>query len=350
MTAQAIAPAAPIVGRRVTPTARLLLPADAPEDLWLATRRGDHRDGTTRIGSSDVSDILEVGYKTPLHVFHIKRRELPEDDAGEAALWGKLHEETIAREWARRNRSVVRRVGIVANIKRPWMTCTLDRRILECPLNRETRESCALEIKTRNAFVADKWVRAVPDDVLAQTLWQIEVTGYDHVHVGVLIGGNDYRQTVIRREGNEQIISDIVTAAANMRDRIMTGRKPYPSGDPERLVELYGALYPEREGTVELGSEVVEILGRYEDERLKEKAAKTAKELAKVEAVALLDGGEFAKYGDEPAFSYTSRRGRPAVDLELMAEQYPDAYQACVRETTQRAINLASAYRKKGTA
>ncbi|NRQ40828.1 hypothetical protein HII36_54850, partial [Nonomuraea sp. NN258] len=318
-----------------------------PDELWLATRRGDHRDGTTRIGSSDVSDILEVGYKTPQHVYHIKRRELPEDEAGEPALWGKLHEQTIAGEWARRNRSVVRRVGIVANVDRPWMTCTLDRRILECPLNRETRESCALEIKTRNAFVADKWVRAVPDDVLAQTLWQIEVTGYDHVHVGVLIGGNDYRQTIVRRDGNEQIIADIVTAAADMRDRIISGRKPYPSGDPERLVELYGALYPDREGTVDLGPEVIEILGRYENERLKEKAAKTAKELAKAEAVALLDGNEYASFGDEPAFSYTQRRGRPAVDLTLMAEQYPDAYRACVRETTLRAINVASAFRKK---
>ena len=62
-------PAAPAKGRRVTPTAYLLLPADAPREQWLAARRGDWRDGTTRIGSSDVADILGVGSRTPAHVY-----------------------------------------------------------------------------------------------------------------------------------------------------------------------------------------------------------------------------------------------------------------------------------------
>lgn len=349
MTITATVTTAPIVGRRVTPTARLVLPATAGRDEWLAARRGDHRDGSTRIGSSDVSDVLNVGYNTPLHVFYEKRGELLEDNAGEAALWGNLHEETVAREWARRNRSVVRRVGLVANDTRPWMTCTLDRRVTECPLNREQREACALEIKTRSAWVAGKWLRAVPDDVLAQVLWQIETTGYDHIHVGVLIGGNDYRQYVIRRADHEAVIGDIVAAADLMRRRIIANQPPAPTGDPDRLVELYGELYPEREGDVEVGAEVVEILDRYETNRLAEKAAKRGKDKAKADAVALIGDNDRALFGDEPAYSYTSRRGRPNVDLALMAEQFPDAYEACVTETTLRALNIASAFRQKET-
>lgn len=338
-----LATAAPTTGRRVTPTAHLVLPADAGRPQWLAARRAHGR-----MGSSDIADTLGVGYRTPLHVYHDKIGDLPQDDdAGEPALWGNLLEETVAREWARRNRSVVRRVGLVANIERPWMTCTLDRRVLECPLNREQREACALEIKTRNAFVAGKWVRAVPDDVLAQVLWQIQVTGFDHVHVGVLIGGQEYRQFVIRREGHEIIIADIVTAAADMHDRIMTRRPPFPSGDPERLVELYNDLHPDRDGGVDLGPEVISVLDRYETERLKEKAAKAAKNEAKADAVALLGDHDRATFGDEPAYSYASHRGRPNVDLSLLAERWPDAYEACVTETSVRSINVASAFRKK---
>ncbi|MBF8186361.1 YqaJ viral recombinase family protein [Nonomuraea sp. K274] len=347
MTAIAIEPAAPIVGRRVTPTARLVLPATAGRAEWLAARRGDHRDGSTRIGSSDVADILGVGYNVPLRVFHEKRGELPEDDnAGEAALWGNLHEETIAREWARRNRSVVRRVGLVGNDERPWMTCTLDRRVTECPLNREQRETCALEIKTRSAWLAGKWLRSTPDDVLAQVLWQMAVTGYDHVHVAVLIGGNDYRQYVIRRNDHEAIIENLIAAADLMRQRIIAGDTPAPSGDPDRLVELYGDLYPERAGGLDVGPEVLDLLDRYETHRLAEKREKRGKDEAKADLIALLGGHERAQFAEEDAYSYTARRGRPAVALALMAEQYPDAYEACVTETTVRAINVGRNFRK----
>src|SRR5690606_40390261 len=66
------------------------------------------------------------------------------DDAGEAAFWGTVHEEPVARHWAMRNRSVIRRVGLVAHVDHPhWMT-TLDRRVTECPLT-EDRTPCALE-------------------------------------------------------------------------------------------------------------------------------------------------------------------------------------------------------------
>ncbi|RCG27232.1 hypothetical protein DQ384_26300 [Sphaerisporangium album] len=333
-------PAAP--ARRVTPTAHLVLPATASREEWLTARLGG-------IGSSDVANILEVGFKPPLHVYHDKRGELPPDpdeELDEALLWGTLHEETVAREWARRNRSVIRRVGLVAHIDARWMMCTLDRRVTECPLKRTEREKCALEVKTRNAFVAKKWKREVPDDVLAQTLWQINVTGYDHVHVAVLIGGNDYRQYTVRREGNEDLIADIVTATERMWHRIRQGRPPQPSGDPDQLIELYERLNPGRAGSVRVeGTDAVELLAEYETGRLEEKAGKAKKDSAKARMVERLGGNAVALFGDELAFSYEESAGRPAVDLELMAEQYPDAYAACVTPTTQRRIKIGKAFR-----
>ncbi len=133
--------------RRVTPTAYRVLPADADRDTWLTARR----DG---IGSSDVPPILGVSdYTTAVHVYRDKRGELV-DDAGEAALWGHLLEEPVAREWARRQRSVIQRVGLVARVDEPWMRATLDRQVLECPMDRSVRTRCALEVKCRSAFKA----------------------------------------------------------------------------------------------------------------------------------------------------------------------------------------------------
>jgi putative phage-type endonuclease len=331
-------------GRRVTPTAYLVLPASASRAEWLAARLGG-------IGSSDVANILEVGFKPPLYTYRVKRSELPPDpdeELDEALLWGTLHEETVAREWARRNRSVIRRVGLIARIDAPWMMCTLDRRVTECPLNREQRERCALEVKTRNAFVSKKWKREVPDDVLAQTLWQINVTGYDHIHVACLIGGNDYRQYTVRRVGNEDLIEDIVTATGRMWQRIKQGRPPQSSGDPDQLIDLYERLNPDRTGTVQVeGTDAVEVLAEYEAGRLQEKAGKAKKNTAKAQLVDRLGDNAVAMFADELAFSYEESGGRPSVDLELMAEQYPDAYAACVRPTLSRRIKIGKAFRQE---
>jgi putative phage-type endonuclease len=325
-------------GRRVTPTGRLVLPASADRAAWLAARMNG-------IGSSDVPDCLEVGYKTPLHVYYRKRGQLPEEDLGEPGLWGTLHEETIAREWARRNRSVVRRVGLVAHVDQPWMMCTLDRRVVECPLAGDVREACALEVKTRNAFAAKRWKRAVPDDVLAQTLWQIAVTGYDHIHTAVLIGGSDYRQNVVRRVGNEQLIGDIVTVARQMWHRIASQSPPAPSGDPERLVELYGELYPDREGCADLDTtNAHELLLGYEDARLHEKAAKAEKDGYKAQLIALLGPHAIGAFGNDYVYGLKPST-RATCDLNLLAERFPDAYAECVTETHSVRLDIAKPFR-----
>jgi putative phage-type endonuclease len=325
-------------GRRVTPTARLVLPATADRDVWLAARRGG-------IGSADAADILEVGYKTPSHVYYDKIGELPPGDLGEPGLWGTLHEETIAREWARRNRSVVRRVGLIANVDRPWMMCTLDRQVIECPLSRDVRERCALEVKHRDAWAARRWRRAVPDDVLAQTLHQIAVSGYDHIHTAVLIGGNSYRQNVIRRAGNEQLIDDIVAVAGQMWQRVQDRTPPPSTGDPERLLELWDRLHPDRDGVADLdATNAYEQLLAYEDARLREKAAKAEKETAKARLVELLGGHAIGAFGNDYAYGLNPT-SKATPDLERLAEEFPEAYAACVTDKPGHRLHIAKEHR-----
>jgi putative phage-type endonuclease len=330
---------------------KVVLPASADREEWLNKRREG-------LGSSDIPNVMGVGYTTAQHVYYDKRGELPHDEAAdEAALWGSLDEETTAREWARRNRSVIRRIGIVARVDEPWMMCTLDRRVTECPLpeNRKqgVREQCALEVKHRNAFVAGKWRRDVPDDVLAQVLWQIAVTGYDHIHVACRIGGIDYRQYVVRRAGNEQLIDDITTVArALWFGNIVAGRVPPHTGeeDPDELVDLYGRLHPDRSGVIHLDTDpatsvaVMEQLREYETNRLTEKAAKRRKEAAKAGLLERLGDNELAALHDEEAFSYPESFRR-TTDLELLAEGFPEAYSACVTETPSRRLVIGKSFR-----
>lgn len=338
-------PAAPLAGaapgRLVTPTGRLLLPADIDRDTWLAER-------THGIGSSDVPAILGVDdYRSPLHVWHDKRGELP-DDAGEPAHWGNVLEGPIAGEWARRNRSVIAPIGIVAHATNPVMRCTLDRLITECPLPETARQVCALEVKCRSAFKAARWHAGAPDDVLAQVLWQLAVTGLDHMHYAVLIGGNDYRQGVIRADDHADVMADIVTGCLRFWDEhVAAGIPPAPSGDPERLAEMHRRMHPNRSGVVELGDgDAFDDLQDYERARLAEAAAKRRKNAAKARLLAHLGDARTATFDGHRAYALEPTE-RSTPDLARLAERWPDAYADCVTTTTGERLDIESRYRHK---
>jgi putative phage-type endonuclease len=344
---------------------QLLLPASADRGPWLAARRGG-------IGSSDVADILGVGFGPAQRVYYDKTGQLPlEDrDIGEAALWGTLDEETTAREWARRNRAVVRRVGLIARKDQPWQMCTLDRQVKDCPENQRRRPrvpmvdrpACALEVKHTGAFMAGKWKRSIPDHVLAQVLWQIHITGYDHMHVACRIGGNDYRQFTIRRKDHAALIRDIVAAVTVFWERhILARRVPALTGEEnvDKVLDLLTQLYPNRSGIASLNGDTaveanLELLA-YEENRLRATAYKKAQDAAKARLVELLGDNEAAVLfeQDEPAYGWDSTGvdGEPyihtSVDMARLAERWPEAYDDCVRTKKIRRFSIARSRRLK---
>lgn len=338
------------------PPFRVVLPAGADRAVWLEERRKG-------IGSSDVANILGVGGSSAQRVYYDKIGELPlEDDAGEYALWGSLDEETTAREWARRNRASGRRIGLIARKDAPWQMCTLDRQIRECPdaKGSDQREVCALEVKHRVAWKAGQWKRSVPDDVLAQVLWQMHVADYSHIHVACRIGGFDYRQFTIRRKGNEQLIADIVAGVTNFWEgNVLARRVPALTGQEnhERLLDLFEELYPNRAGIAHLDDatsvEANELLLAYELERLKAKRAEAAKDAAKARLIEVLGENEAAVLFDQQHAAYgwdsTTKDGDPlvreSIDMARLAEEFPDAYDACLRSKPVRRFSIARPHR-----
>ena len=328
----------PTAARRVTPTAVRLLAADADRDTWLAARRQG-------IGSSDVAAILGVADRsTAVHVWHDKRGELV-DDAGEAALWGRLLEEPVAREWARRQRSVVQRVGLVAHVDEPWQMATLDRRVAECPMNREVRTACALEVKTRSAFKASRWRSDVPDDVLAQATWQMRVTGYDHIHVSVLLGGNEMKMTVIERD--ERMENYVVREVTRFREQhLLAGVEPaWDLDKAAALIEMDALMHPDRVGEISL-DEVGEVM-EYAELSARKGAAERALKRARAALARLARGAQTVKFADELAFEFNPVTKR-TPDLDRLRERWPQAYADCVTEKQHYQIRLAPEFRRSG--
>lgn len=337
---------APTPGDRITPTGVLVLPHDAPRDVWLTARRKG-------IGSSDLPAVIgESGYKTPLSVYHDKRGELPHDDAwSEAAHFGVLFEEPLALDWARRNRTAVQRIGLITNVDEPWQMCTLDRLCTECPLDRTKRSLCALEVKTRNAFVAKLWREGPPDDVLAQVLWQILVTGLDHIHVVCLIGGQDYRQFTVRRADHEKVVAYLWARASKLwGEHILPGQPPATNGDepPAALIDLYQKLHPTRDGVVRLDRELEahDAMAEYLEAAAAESAAKKRKNAAKAKLYGHLDEAQMAVVNDKPFFSIETST-RSACDLERLRERHPEAYADCVTDNTFDRLAIPARVRKE---
>lgn len=334
--------------RRITPTGVVVLPASAPHDDWLRARQFDDEVGFC-IGSSDVPPIMGVPFTSPARAVWLDKRGEGKDRDSEAMYWGRRLERTIAEDWARRNRSVIRDIGIVANVDFPWRRASIDRMVMECPLDRSTRQRCALEVKCRNAFGTKRWHADVPDDILAQTTWQMLVSGYDHVHVAALIGGNDFRQTVVRWD--DTISGYIADTVSDWRETYLIGgvEPPFEENKAPAHLELDRLLYgDERTGNREIDidgiGEVLEygrlagLRGLYN--RLADKQKAKLMELA--------GGHRFVTFANELAFEIEPRPGRPKVDLETLAERFPDAYEACVEQTTALYLLPAKAY-KAGT-
>ncbi|QJT04401.1 hypothetical protein G9272_32305 [Streptomyces asoensis] len=340
-TSAPVGASAPAAGRRVTPTGRLILPATADRADWLTARRSG-------IGSSDVPGILGlIEQKPPIKVYYDKLG-FDVDDAGEAAYWGTANEENVARRWAMQSRSVIRRVGLVAHDTHPhWMT-TLDRRVTECPLSEDEQAPCALEVKTRSAFKAAQWHAGAPDDVTAQVLWQIIVNGYEHMHYAVLIGGNEYHQGVIRADQYTDVMADITTAVDKFwTEHVQAEVPPAPSGDGEAVAKMFRRLHPTRSGAVDIDrhDDALDALLDYGTHQRAEAKAKKAKAAAKARMIAALGDAQSALIGGERAYSLEPSQAAPKVDLELMAERFPDAYAACVAPNPTERIDIAKQYK-----
>ncbi|MEV8324610.1 YqaJ viral recombinase family protein [Kitasatospora sp. NPDC056731] len=337
---------APTGGRRVTPTARLVLPADADRDAWLLARRRG-------IGSSDIAAMLGLSrFGNELSIYYDKRGELPlESDDSEPAYWGRVDEEGIARRWAASNRSAVRRVGLVANVDRPWQMCTLDRLVIKCPI--EPGAQCAVEIKCRDKMKAPLFRRGCPDDVLAQTLHQADTCGFGHMHVAVRIGGNDYRQFTVRVAEHQQLVLDLRAAAAELWQRIVDGRPPALGldADPDPLIDLYRTLHQERSGVVHIDrdADAQDALADYLGAVADKAAAERHRKQAQARLYAALGGTEMAIMGDRPAYSI-DRRSKQHIDLARLAERWPEAYADCVEDRPYDQISIPDGVRKRYSA
>ncbi|WP_077623810.1 YqaJ viral recombinase family protein [Sediminibacillus massiliensis] len=163
--------------------------ADLTHEEWLAQR-------TKGIGGSDASIILGLNkYKTPFELWLEKTGQTDlEDTAGEAAYFGNILEDMVAKEFEiRSGKKVRKRNAILKHPEHPYILANIDRKVVG--------EQAVLECKTASMFLAKDWEsEEIPEAYLVQVQHYLGVTGYEKAYIAVLIGGQRFVWKEIERD------------------------------------------------------------------------------------------------------------------------------------------------------
>jgi putative phage-type endonuclease len=296
---------------------------------WLAARR-------TGIGGSDIAAILGLSpWRTPLDVY-LDKVEGAEQPETEPMRWGRMLEDVVAREYARRAGVRIQRINdLVCKLGAEWAVATLDRVIVPNGTRARVHNGevsgaeGVLECKVVNAFSAGAWGRdddpdAVPVHYAAQCMWYLGVTGLPWCDVAALIGG---QHLVIKRiERDEETIAAMFERAEKFwRDHVLA-RVPPPSTAREA-----DQAWPTDNGeTMEADEELIAAYNAARDARARIAEAERDYEAA-VERMKLALGER----------SVLTLQGRPIATWRASAARQRVDYDAVIREANVPAEIIA---------
>lgn len=150
------------------------------------------------VGASDSPIIMGFsGYKTPYQLY-LEKCGLVEDDNEETErqYWGNQLEGVIRDHFARLNKVEVCVPDTIYHPEKPYMLANLDGYIAE--------SNAVVEIKCADSFTRGEWGECGSDVVpmlyLVQVAHQCIVQNASMGYIGVLIGGNEYRQYEYHRD------------------------------------------------------------------------------------------------------------------------------------------------------
>lgn len=226
----------------------------------------------TGIGASEIGAVAGLSpYAGPLDIY-LRKLDLVEDNAGEAALWGQRLEPIIAEEYERRTGIKLSQGETRRHPKEPWIIATPDRiakdRLVEC--------------KTASLRVAHRWgepeTDQVPEEYLAQAMWQMLVYGAKRVDFALLLGGQEFRTYIVRWDAElAQLL--IKKGRAFWFDHVLAAVPP-PKGSAQAIADLLRHKHPANTQPMRSATaEEMDLLRRLAAARAKAQAANEEKEL-----------------------------------------------------------------------
>lgn len=206
--------------------------AERTREQFLADRR-------TGIGGSDIAAILGISpWSTPRDVWASKLGKIEEKAETPAMYWGNVLEDVVAKEFSKRTGYKIQKHNrIVRHEKHPFLIANIDRLVITDPKKKPSTKDgkivtkALLECKTVSQYAKDEWgedgTAEIPEYYKTQCHWYMLVTGADVVYLAALIGGNDFRIYVIKR--NETICNYLMNKGIEFwNNYVVTSIMPPP--------------------------------------------------------------------------------------------------------------------------
>ena len=301
-----------------------------PHEEWLKWRRKG-------IGGSDASVVCGVnGYKSPMELFMEKTGQQAQEDAGEAAYWGKTLESVVRAEFTKRTGiSVVEVNKILCSREYPFMLANLDG-VCKHPAH----GSCVFEAKTANAFKSGEWEETIPHEYMLQLQHYLSVTGYYGAYIAVLIGGNTFKWSFIERD--EELISKLIRWESDFWEHIKTDIPPPLDGSEASAIYLK-KRYPigTSQSKVCLPHAALELIRLYDEACEKGDSYNDQKQRAENLLKEMLGEHEVGVAGDRVITWKTVNQER--IDGKTLKSEHPDLYKQYANQTSYRRFNIKAA-------
>jgi len=212
-------------------------------DGWHAARRG-------RINGSEIAAVMGVSpFESAFSLWHRKAGTIGDITPDPVMYWGTQLEPVIRAEWNKRHPELaVAETGQWAHRDRNWQGGSPD----------GLGNGRLWEAKT--ARYDEHWGEEGTDQIpvyyRAQTLWYLDVFGFEVCDVSVLIAGSDYREYRVTYAAAE--VAQMREAARAFLDTL-DARQPPPLDGHDATYEAVKELHPDIEpAAVELPADVAE--------------------------------------------------------------------------------------------
>ncbi|MDV2631178.1 YqaJ viral recombinase family nuclease [Bacillus velezensis] len=303
--------------------------ADMSRDEWLLERRKG-------IGGSDASVILGLNkWRTAFELWLDKTGQVPvSESASEAAYFGSILEDIVAKEFeVRSGKKVRRKRSMLKHPEHDFILANIDRMIVG--------EKAILECKTTSEYNLKEWENdEIPADYIVQVQHYLGVLGpeYKKAYFAVLIGGNKFVWKEIERD--DELIEMIFTAEVEFWNTAVLGGVA-PALDGSSAAEEYlKKRYAETESNkvIDLTAVNRERIKQYL--QLKESIAELQLQAKELENQIKHEMKE-AEYGFIGNYQTS---WKPVItnriDTNKLKEQFPDVYEKVTKEVQYRRFGI----------
>ena len=286
------------------------------------------------IGGSDAAAIFGMNrWKSPIDIWLSKTVEIEEaDEQSEAAYWGTVLEDIVAKEFAERSGlKVRRRNAMLQHDEHDFMIADIDREIVG--------QKVGLECKTASAYKKDEWADdEVPMEYLIQCQHYMAVTGYEAWWIAVLVGGNTFIYKKIERD--EEVIEMLIKAEMDFWNNHVVPNVMPPVDGSDASTDALNAMYPAAEdGTViQLSADENSLL--IERKSILKLMVQYETRLEEIENTIKAAMGENEKAVGLNFTVKWSNSSRTTVDSKRLKKEMPEIYKQYTNTSTNRRFTV----------